>query len=117
MPQTLYDENENVIIPCIEIAHRLARQTVGLLGRTSLNSTEGLWLEPCNGVHTIGMRFPIDVVYLDKHGCVLSVRRGIVPFRICLPVRSTRAMLELRAGTAESCAIQVGKCYHIRENH
>lgn len=109
----LYDEDGAVVVPRLERAHSLASQARGLLGRASLSREEGLWLEPCNGVHTIGMRFSIDVVYLNREGRALRVREGVAPYRICPPVRSARVMLELSAGAAQSCGIQTGKRYHI----
>lgn len=53
----------------------------GLLGRDSLPEGEVYVFPRCNAVHTIGMRFPIDIVFLDKEGNVLSVRENVPPGR------------------------------------
>jgi uncharacterized membrane protein (UPF0127 family) len=58
----------------------------GLLGKRKLRSDEGLWVVPSQGIHTIGMLFPIDVVYLDDHQRVIHVTEDLGPFRIA-PVR------------------------------
>lgn len=55
----------------------LFKRMKGLLGRCSLNAGEGLHIKPCSSIHTIGMRFAIDAVFLDRRGCVVRVVRNI----------------------------------------
>ena len=62
---------------------------------------EGLLLVPCRSVHTFFVRFPIDVVILDRSGRVVAVRRQVRPWRIVPPVVDGYATLELPGGTAE----------------
>jgi hypothetical protein len=61
---------------------------------------QGLLLVPCGSIHTCWMRFAIDVVYLDRSGTVLAVRRGVRPWRMAIAPRGTHAVLELAAGSA-----------------
>jgi len=70
----------------------------GWLGRRRLDSGEALWLTPCRAVHTLGMRMPIDVVFLDAWGAVVRIVPALVPGRAvcCLHAAS---VLELAAGT------------------
>jgi len=70
----------------------------GLLGARSLSTAEALWLAPCRAVHTVGMRFAIDVVFLDAHGKVLRAVANLQPYRLaaCLHAAS---VLELAAGS------------------
>lgn len=70
----------------------------GLLGRDGLATGEGLWIVPCEAVHTFGMRFPIDLVYLDRQKRIVKVRSNVGPWRIsgCLRAHS---VIELPAGT------------------
>jgi len=70
----------------------------GLLGSRYLDDGDALWLAPCRAVHTFGMRFAIDVVFLDARGKVLRVVPNLPPYRLacCLPAAS---VLELAAGT------------------
>lgn len=89
------------------------RQTVGLIGRKGLSPDEGLWLEPCNGIHTLFMRFAIDAVFLDRDGRVLRIVENLGPGRMCGPVRKARVVIEIAAGTAagkfrlgESCRVE-----------
>jgi uncharacterized membrane protein (UPF0127 family) len=53
----------------------------GLLGRKKLNDNHGLLLERCASVHTFGMRYPLDLVFLDKEGKVLKCQASVKPFR------------------------------------
>lgn len=70
----------------------------GLLGRSSLSPGEGLWIVPCESVHTFFMKFPIDLIYIDRKKQVKKVRSNVHPWRLsaCL---SAHSIIELPAGT------------------
>ncbi len=74
----------------------------GLLGRKSLGDGEGLLLEPCRAVHMLGMRFPLDVAFVDRNGEVVAVYAGLAAGRRTGYHRRARAALELPAGTLAS---------------
>lgn len=86
----------------------LRDRLVGLLGHASLAEDEGLWIEPCNSVHMFGMRFPIDVVFVDAEGRVVRVVDTLRPWRMTLPVRGARAALEIPAGAAARTRTEAG---------
>jgi uncharacterized membrane protein (UPF0127 family) len=82
----------------------------GLLGLRSsdFRNGSGLWIVPCHGVHTLGMGFPIDVVYLDRALTVIHVQRDLRPWRFA-PVRAQAAsVLELPCRTATETSTVVG---------
>ncbi|MDP9261141.1 MAG: DUF192 domain-containing protein [Actinomycetota bacterium] len=79
----------------------------GLLGRRNLGSDEGVLLRPAGSIHTFFMRFPIDVVFLDRDGRVLRVAESVRPWRTAA-ARGARAVLELRAGESERRRVAVG---------
>jgi uncharacterized membrane protein (UPF0127 family) len=82
----------------------------GLIGKTTDNFAQGrgLWIVPCRGVHTLGMSFPIDVVYLTKDNVVLHLEHGLLPWRFA-PVRmSAASVLELPANTVRSTGTTIG---------
>ena len=81
---------------------------VGLLDRAELAQDEGLWLEPCDSVHMLGMRVPIDVAFLDPEGRVLRTIEPLRPWRATWPVRGARCALELPAGTLRRTGTQAG---------
>jgi len=69
--------------------------TVGLLGRPPLHKGDALWLEPCGSIHTWGMRYAIDVLFLDRERRVLRVTRDVQPWRIAPAPAGTRSVVEL----------------------
>lgn len=80
----------------------------GLLGKASLKSDEGLWTIPCQGIHTICLLFPIDLVYLDARNRVVHLVENLGTFRIS-PIRTDSAsVLQLRPRTIFSSNTQVG---------
>ena len=90
-----------------DVADTSAKRRVGLLKHTSLAAGEGLWIDPCESVHTFRMKFPIDLVYLDKQLKVRKVRHAVPPWRLsaCLTARS---VLELPAGSAAETGTVAG---------
>ena len=87
-----------VLADAAEIADTSAKRRTGLLKQTGLQPGEGLWIVPCESVHSFFMKFTIDVIYLDRKHRVKKVRSEMVPWRIsgCLTAHS---VLELPAGT------------------
>ncbi len=79
----------------------------GLLGSPPLADDEALWIEPCPSVHTLGMRYAIDVVFLDREDRVCKVVAGLRPFRFAA-CRGARSTLELGAGRAGALGIAPG---------
>jgi uncharacterized membrane protein (UPF0127 family) len=61
----------------VELANTSATRRKGLLGRDRLSDGEGLWIFPCESIHTFFMRFPIDLVYLDRSNRVKKVRKAV----------------------------------------
>ncbi len=80
----------------------------GLLGRTVLPDGEGLYLAHCRAVHTAGMRFPIDVLFLDEDGRVVRTAETMPPYRFRVAARPARDVLEVPAGTVASTGTKVG---------
>ncbi|MCC5480676.1 DUF192 domain-containing protein [Streptomyces barringtoniae] len=89
----------------LEIAASYRARTKGLLGRDSVAGA--MLLTPASGVHTFGMRIPIDVAYLDRHLTVLAVRT-MPPGRLGLPRLRARHVLEAEAGAMAWWGVRVG---------
>jgi uncharacterized membrane protein (UPF0127 family) len=79
----------------------------GLLGRKSLAPEEGILLRPAGSVHTAFMRFPIDVVFVDREGEVLRIAEALPPWRTA-SARGAKAVVELAAGAAASAGLAPG---------
>jgi uncharacterized membrane protein (UPF0127 family) len=81
---------------------------VGLMGRRRLEEGEGLLLSPCSSVQTLFMRFPIDVIFLDREAKVVKVAPALRPFRLTFGGWGARDALEVTAGTAAHSDTAVG---------
>jgi len=82
----------------VEIAATRTSRRRGLLGRDRLDEASAMVLAPCTAVHTVGMRFAIDVVFVDRQGYAVKVVRDLRPWRLALASRA-RAVIELPAGS------------------
>ncbi len=89
------------------VAETSAARRTGLLRHSSLPHGSGLWIVPCEGIHTFGMKFPIDVVFLDRKLKVLKTARNLKPWRISLCL-AAHSVLELPSGTLEATATRRG---------
>jgi uncharacterized membrane protein (UPF0127 family) len=96
-----------VLAEQVEVADRGAKRRKGLLGRDGLEPGEGLWIVPCESVHTFGMRFAIDLVYVDRKLRVRKVRSGVPPWRMSACF-SAHSVIELASGAALAAKTQVG---------
>ncbi len=91
----------------IDVASTCCSRLVGLLGRAGLEPGTGLLIVPSSGVHTWGMRFPIDVVALDRKLRVVGIWPRLGRFRVAALGWKTHAVLELPAGTIQQCNIGI----------
>ena len=98
---------QTVLADHADMADTSAKRRVGLLKHRSLAPGEGLWIAPCESVHTFFMKFPIDLVYLDKRLRVRKVRHAVLPWRLsaCFTAHS---VLELPAGSAAETGTVAG---------
>jgi uncharacterized membrane protein (UPF0127 family) len=96
-----------VLGDAVTVADTSATRNVGLLKHKGLNAGEGLWIVPCQSVHTFFMKFAIDLVYLDRRRRVRKVRHAVAPWRVsgCLWAHS---VLELPAGSVAETGTQPG---------
>ncbi len=92
----------------IRVAETGLTRIVGLLGERELQPGDGLLIVPSQGVHTLGMQFPIDIAVLDDDWRVLATRRDMRPFRMTQIFWRAAAVLELPSGMLESTSTRVG---------
>ncbi len=92
---------------CADVADTSSKRRTGLLKHTSLPAGRGLWIAPCEGVHTFGMKFAIDVLFLDRKRKVLKIRADMGRGRMSFCLRAHSA-LELPAGAAAATGTLVG---------
>lgn len=111
MAEVLYAFNESrqsFISLGVTVADTPLARLRGLLGKMKLRSDEGIWVVPSRGIHTIGLMFPVDVIYLDSALNVVHVIESLGPLRIA-PLRlQCASVLELPAGSIFGSGTQVG---------
>lgn len=91
------------------------KRRTGLLKHESLAEGEGLFIVPCEGVHTFGMKFPIDVIFVSKKRVVLKIRPDMPKSRISFCLRA-HAVIELPAGMAARTGTAVGDQLEYRKD-
>lgn len=104
---TLRREDGRIICETVQVADTILRRMRGLLGRSSLEPGEGLLLRPAWSIHTMFMRFPIDVVFVDHDLIVIRIAHSLRPFTTA-SCRGGREVVELAAGECERRGLEVG---------
>jgi hypothetical protein len=97
-----------VLGECIRVADTGLSRMIGLLGERKLSSGDGLLIVPSQGVHTVGMLFPIDVVVLDNDWNILALRPRMRQFTMTRIFWNAAAVLELPSGVLASSSTAVG---------
>jgi len=91
----------------IQLADTFTSRLRGLTGARRLERGGGLLLSPCRSVHTIGCLQPLDVLFIDRRGCVVAVYENLRPMRVTRWVSDAEYALELPTGTISSTDTQV----------
>lgn len=106
---------ESFVATKAAVANSYVARLVGLLGKTRrwARPGSGLWILPSRGVHTIGMLFPIDVIFLNKSRVVVHIEEHLRPFRISEVCLKARSVLELPTHTVFRTGTQIGDVLEI----
>jgi len=99
----------------VKHAQHWRQRLVGLL-TTSESCFTGIVIDPCNSIHTIGMRYPIDVVFADSDHVVVRIFKNVRPFKFCLGGRNARYTVELPTGSIEKYDINAGNSFQLNVN-
>jgi len=103
----LFDESgKRCVVGRVWKAENAWERARGLLGRPRLVEGEGLLLDPCRSVHCIGMRYALDLVYLDRRGRVCKLVQGVRPWRFSASLRG-HATLEMATGALRATGIRL----------
>ena len=110
-------ERELVLVENLMMATTFIRRLRGLMFTAELLPGEGLFLSPCNSVHTFFMRYPLDVLFLDGQMQILRCLSCIQPNRISPLIRGARHAVEMPAGNIKQYGISAGDSLLISETH
>ncbi|MGA2602867.1 MAG: DUF192 domain-containing protein [Verrucomicrobiia bacterium] len=104
---------KTVVSDRCHFANTVLKRMVGLLNRGRFDRGEGLLLDRCYGIHTFGMRFPIDVLFLDKDLHVIRAIKALPPYRTCA-VKKSVYVLEVPVGAIDASRTEEGDQIQIR---
>lgn len=92
----------------VESARTFSRRLIGLMGRSTILDEQGLYIPGCKSIHTFGMKFAIDVLFLDKEMKITKIVSRLKPYRMAFAPFSTRDTLELASGVLKPHDLNVG---------
>ncbi len=114
MGTQLVNETKNISISQeLRKADTYLGRLIGLLATSSLSTEQALWIERCNSIHTFFMRFPIDVVFIDRNLKVKKVIENVRPWRFTWPVWGAHSTIEMPVGAIRRGRIEVGDQLHV----
>lgn len=106
---TLVDATRNTVLGNhIAVADTFLTRLVGLLGKKRLEPESGLLIDRSSGVHTFAMRFPIDVIALDRHHRVQGIWHALRPWRLSGVSWRYHSVVELPSGQIRRCRVEIG---------
>ncbi len=108
MPQLIHTETGAIIAEHLELAHNPITRLKGLMFRSGLPKGHGLWIKPCNSIHSCFMKFEFDAVFLDKAFKVVHCEHAMKPWRASPLLWEAHSVVELASGTLKKHAIQTG---------
>ena len=108
-PLVVYNQTRGATLASeVQVADDARSRRIGLLKHDTLPPGQGLWLFPTCAIHTFGMRFPIDVAFLDRRRRVKRIYHGLAPYRLTSFVWGAQSVLELPSGSLASTGTAVG---------
>ncbi len=89
------ERSGEILAPRIARASNALTRLVGLLRKAEVGAGEGLWIDRCNAVHTLGMRATLDLYFLDANDRVLKIATAVAPGRLAETCRAAKTVVEL----------------------
>jgi uncharacterized membrane protein (UPF0127 family) len=112
----LYEvSSQRLILSDLEVTASSRSRTRGLIGHPVLDMRQGLVIRPCSWIHTFGMGFAIDVLYVGRDGRIVACAENLRPGRIDRPVLRSRWVVEMAAGGVRHHGLKVGDVLEVRD--
>lgn len=96
-----------------KVADTFRTRLRGLIGKSGLQTGDALFIKPCNSVHTLFMRFPIDVLFLDANNTVIFLIENMLPWKISPFVKKAKSVVEIPVGTIKASNTETGDSLEI----
>lgn len=110
-----FADSGRVVLSGIQVPNTFIQRAKGLLGREKLGANEGLLLENCSSIHMFGMKFALDIVFLDREWTVVKIVQNLAPWRMSACFKA-RHVLEMEAGNAARVGLTNGRKLLLCEN-
>ncbi len=108
MEKAMLRKGDAVLIPDVDITTSFLERFRGLMFTQSIPDGYGLMIRPCNQIHMMNMKFPLDVMYLSGDGTVLHIDENILPWKIGKTVKHAVGVVEVNAGTCARLGLEKG---------
>ena len=108
MKKAVLRKGDVVLIPDVDVTVSFFERFRGLMFAQSIPDSYGLLIRPCNQIHMMNMKFPLDVIYLSGDGTVLHMDEDIRPWKIGKTVKKAAGVVEVNAGTCARLGIETG---------
>lgn len=101
-------KNNKIIADNIAVANNIITRFIGLLGKKILEEKAGMLITPCNSIHSFGMKFNFDAVFLDKNDEIVYLIEKMPPYKLSPIIFKAQSVLELSEGTIEKFSLKIG---------
>ncbi len=108
MKKAILRKGDNVLIPDVDVTANFLERFRGLMFTQSIPDSYGLMIRPCNQIHMMNMKFPLDVIYLSEDGTILHMDENIQPWKIGKTVKHAAGVVEVNAGTCARLGLETG---------
>lgn len=108
MKKIIIKKNSQVITDNAKRADNFFTRFKGLMFVKEIDDNYALHITPCNQIHMLNMRFPLDVVYLSENGRVVKIDENVQPGKICKTVKGAKSVIEMKAFAASKLGINQG---------
>jgi uncharacterized membrane protein (UPF0127 family) len=109
------EKNGVALIDSVRVATGFGTRFLGLMGRAGLPRGEALYFPGCGCVHTCFVRFPLDLIFLDRELRVLRIARNVRPWRLAVGCTGARGVVETASGWLPEDSLTEGDAVSIRE--
>ena len=108
MEKAILRKGDAVLIPDMDVTVSFFERLQGLMFTQSIPDSYGLLIRPCNQIHMMNMKFPLDVIYLAEDGTVLHIDEDIRPWKIGKTVKRAVGVVEVNSGTCARLGLETG---------
>ena len=105
-----------IIATNAQLANTFFTRLKGLLGTSRLEAGKGLIIRPCNSIHTVGMKYAIDVLFMDEHDQILKIVMGMKAGKFSFCRNNSSYVVELPAGVVAATGTAIGDNLSITED-